>query len=164
MLGMQLQVGDRKHARRDRRFARGRHHEDMQRYILQVLLAIHICTMWVSKTVSRKVTESIKMMTGASSSSHVWYKFASWSVGSGFLSARSALAIVFGANLGAISGAKMVLIRLTGSPEKAPFLWFRISAAFKLVLPTEGGDHFYNKICNFEKTRVYTAVKIWRKS
>ena len=29
MLGMQLQVGERKHAMRDRRFARGRHHEDM---------------------------------------------------------------------------------------------------------------------------------------
>ena len=29
MLGMQLQVGERKHAMRDRRFARGRQHEDM---------------------------------------------------------------------------------------------------------------------------------------
>ena len=29
MLGMQLQVGERKHAMRDRRFARGRHHEDI---------------------------------------------------------------------------------------------------------------------------------------
>ena len=29
MLGMQLQVGESKHAMRDRRFARGRHHEDM---------------------------------------------------------------------------------------------------------------------------------------
>ena len=29
MLGMQLQVGERKHAMRDRRFARGWHHEDM---------------------------------------------------------------------------------------------------------------------------------------
>ena len=29
MLGMQLQVGEWKHAMRDRRFARGRHHEDI---------------------------------------------------------------------------------------------------------------------------------------
>ena len=29
MLGMQLQAGERKHAMRDRRFARRRHHEDM---------------------------------------------------------------------------------------------------------------------------------------
>ena len=29
MLGMQLQVGERKHAMRDRRIARGRHHEDI---------------------------------------------------------------------------------------------------------------------------------------
>ena len=29
MLGMQLQAGERKHAMRDRRFARGRHHEDI---------------------------------------------------------------------------------------------------------------------------------------
>ena len=37
MLGMQLQVGERKHAMRDRRFARGRHHEACMRYILQVV-------------------------------------------------------------------------------------------------------------------------------
>ena len=29
MLGIQLQVGERKHAMQDRRFARGRHHEDI---------------------------------------------------------------------------------------------------------------------------------------
>ncbi len=31
------------------------------------------------------------------------------------------------------------------------------------MLPTEGGDHFLPKICNFEKGRVCEAVKIQRK-
>ena len=31
------------------------------------------------------------------------------------------------------------------------------------MLPTEGGDHFLRKICNFEQTRVCEAVKIQRK-
>ena len=30
------------------------------------------------------------------------------------------------------------------------------------MLPTEGGDHFLPKICNFEKGRVCEAVKIRR--
>ena len=31
------------------------------------------------------------------------------------------------------------------------------------MLPTEGGDHFLSKICNFDKGRVCEAVKIQRK-
>ena len=53
MLGIQLQVGERKHAIRDRRFARGRKHEDM------------LCDAGF-KIVSRILTSSIKIMTGAS--------------------------------------------------------------------------------------------------
>ena len=160
MLGIQLQVGERKHVIRDRRFARGRKHEDMHAiYLAGSVSNTYVCDAGF-KIVSRILNSSIKIMTRASSSLHIWCKFALWSVGSGLLSARSALAIVFGANLGAVSGAKIVLIHIIGGPERALILWFHIAAAFEIVLPNEGGSHFLLKVCNFEKTRVCKAVKI----
>ena len=46
------------------------------RHILQVVLAIHICAMWVSKTANRKVSWGIKNMKNMPCNLHVWCKLA----------------------------------------------------------------------------------------
>ena len=56
MLGIQLQVGERKHAIRDRRFARGRKHEDMHAtYLAGSVSNTYVCDAGF-KIVSRIVT------------------------------------------------------------------------------------------------------------
>ena len=70
MLGIELQVGERKHAIRDRGFARGRKHEDMHAiYLPGSVSNTYVCDAGF-KIVSRILTSSIKIMTGASSSLH----------------------------------------------------------------------------------------------
>ena len=56
MLGIQLQVGERKHAIRDRRYARGRMHEDMHGiYPAGGVTSTYVCDVGF-KLVSRIVT------------------------------------------------------------------------------------------------------------
>ena len=43
--------------------------------------------------------------------------------------------------------------------RKAVFSCFRILAAFKIMLATEGGKHFLQKISKLKNKRVYTAMK-----
>ena len=79
------------------------------------------------------------------------------------LSARSALAIVFGANLGAISGVKIALIRLARGPNRPLFYDFALRPLSNLCFPQRAWIVFLRKICNFAKRRVYAAVKRQRK-
>ena len=81
-------------------------------------------------------------MTGAYSSLHFGCRFALLSVGTGLLSARSALAIVFGANMGAVSEAKIVLNYVTGGPERQLFHDFAFQRLSKLCLPPRAGIIF----------------------
>ena len=54
MLGIQLQVGERKHAMRHRRLQEDDIIRTCMRCILQVVFAVHTCAMWVSNVVSQQ--------------------------------------------------------------------------------------------------------------
>ena len=61
MLGMQLQVGERKHAMRDRRFARGRHHEDIHgAYLAGSVSYTSLCDVGFKSCISKSELEHQK--------------------------------------------------------------------------------------------------------
>ena len=61
MLGMQLQAGERKHAMRDRRFARGRHQEDIHAtYVASNVSYTYLCDVGLKNYKSKSELEHQK--------------------------------------------------------------------------------------------------------